>query len=428
MQILFLVHRMPYPPNKGDKIRSFAELKAMSAKHEVDLFCFYDDPADAGYIADLRKYSRSCNAEFLSPMGSRVRALLALAQHKPFSLAYYYTASMRAQVQQALAQRTYDLVFVFSSAMAQYSEGAAVPVVTDFVDVDSDKWAQYASHSRGPSSWLWGYEARALGRYEEAVARRSAANVFCTEAEANTFAGRAPLGSVHVLQNSLDVNFFDPQKVEITPEIRALQPYAVFPGQMDYYPNVDAAEYFYRDIFPAVKAQFPGLKFVIAGRNPTRRLRRMAASDASLLVTGTVPDMRPYLRGACAAVLPLRMARGVQNKVLEAMAMGLPVITSTVVAQALPANLSSLLTIEDRPEAMAEKLVGLLREGSTPPVPMLRDATVSHFGRQEFGAQLEDIVQAARRTGQATVHATEGGMESAGGVPARDKRAISVSG
>src|SRR5581483_11961237 len=257
MRILFLAHRLPYPPNKGDKIRSFWELKAMSSRHEVDLCCFYDDKQDAAYIPEVRKFCRTCYAEPLSPIGSRIRACLALARRGVVSCAYYYSPRMANEIRGALRKRSYDLIFVFSSSMAQYAEGASVPMVADLVDVDSDKWRQYAERMHGPKSWLWAYEARQLETYEDRIAQKCAATILCTEAEAQILRSRVPGQAIYGLHNFLDMSSYCPDSVVLTPEIHALQPYIVFSGQMDYYPNVDAALHFCRDVFPLVRAQFP---------------------------------------------------------------------------------------------------------------------------------------------------------------------------
>jgi glycosyltransferase involved in cell wall biosynthesis len=253
---------------------------------------------------------------------------------------------------------------------------------------------------RAPRSWLWTYEARQLARYEDAVARRFSATILCTEAEARILRKRVPGSPVFAVNNFLDMSSYDPEATSVTAEVRALQPYVVFSGQMDYYPNVDAAEYFCREVFPAVRAQMPELKFVIVGRNPAPSVRRLAA-DPAIQVTGAVPDVRPYLRGAAAAVAPLRIARGVQNKVLEAMAMGVPVVTSGAVAAALPPDLAAHCGVEDDPRIMAVKLIRLLREQKTTPVASLRKAVIAHFGNPDLDLQLEAILQQAVRTGNA---------------------------
>ncbi len=404
MRILFLAHRLPFPPNKGDKIRSFWELKAISAQHQVDVFCFYDDREDATYLGETRQLCRHLYAEPISRVWSRARALFAVATRRPFSTGYFYSATMAAKVRRALREHSYDLIWVFSSSMAQYAEGSSLPKIVDFVDVDSDKWQQYAKRTRAPWSWLWAYEARQLGRYENFVARNFSASVLCTEAEAHILRRRVNSRPIYAVNNFVDGSYFDPSIVPLTPEVRGLQPYVVFTGQMDYYPNIDAAKHFYQAIFPAVRAKAPVLKFVIAGRNPVSSVRRLA-SDPAVVVTGSVPDIRPYLRGAAAAVMPLRIARGVQNKILEAMAMGLQVFVSGAVAAALPAHFSSLLVVEDDPDLMAGKLSALLSRSIKTSVPDIRAAALAAFGRAQFQEQLQTVLQKTTADSIAPGHA-----------------------
>src|SRR5271165_6957859 len=167
MRILFLVHRLPYPPDKGDKIRSFWELRTLAENHEVDLFCFYDDQNDKAYVDELHRYCRECYVEPISKFRSRVRALSSVLRGQPLSTAFFFSPTMARRVDEALRSRHYDLILVFSSSMAQYANHwPNLPRVLDLVDVDSDKWAQYSSYSRGPVSWLWKLESRRLLRYE----------------------------------------------------------------------------------------------------------------------------------------------------------------------------------------------------------------------------------------------------------------------
>ena len=357
MRILFLAHRLPYPPNKGDKIRSFWELKTMSRHHEVDLFSFYDDPEDKLQIEKLRPYCRSCYAEPVSRFGSRMRAAFALVEGKPFSTAFYSSTDMSESVTKSVLARAYDLVFVFGSSMVQYASLCpGVPRVVDLVDVDSDKWAQYSDYSRGPLRWLWRLEARRLAVYECAVVRDFSNTLLCTEAEARLLRRKASIGPINVLENWLNLEYYRPEAIVVPEEIRRIQPYLIFTGTMDYFPNVDAVEFFCKDVFPEVRKKIPNLRFVIAGRNPSARVKRLA-QDSSVEVTGTVRDIRPYLQAASVAVAPMRMARGVQNKILEALAMDIPVVASSVAASALPQELRSLLVAEREAGALADRIV-----------------------------------------------------------------------
>jgi polysaccharide biosynthesis protein PslH len=396
MRILFLAHRLPYPPNKGDKIRSFRELAAMSRSHEVDLFSFYDQPEDADYFTDVRRYCRELYAEKVSWPRSRAQALLALALGRPFTPAYFHSPSMAQRIRQALESRHYDLVFAYSSSMAPYLESARhLPRVLDMVDVDSDKWTQFAEHARPPASWLWSAEGRRLAASERLWAKEFSLTLLSTSAEAQIMEQASPGARIEAFENPIDVKFFDPAVVETTPGIRALQPYIIFTGSMDYFPNVDAVTYFYREVFPAIRADIPNARFVIAGRNPSRAVRQLS-SDSSVHVTGTVTDVRPYLRGASVAIAPLRVARGVQTKILEAMCMGLPVAASGKAAMALPAGLIREVQVEDDPQRLAAFLIGKLRSPASQPA-QTRRAVLDHVSDQHWEAQLEGLLGRAVR-------------------------------
>ena len=391
MRILFLAHRLPYPPNKGDKIRSFRELEALSQRHEVDLFCFYDQPEDRHYFPDVRRYCREFYVEKVSWPGSRARALLAFVLGRPFTTAFFHSPGMARRVADALHSRNYDLIFVFSSSMAPYVESAShIPRVLDMVDVDSNKWTQYADHTRSPISWLWRVEGRRLAEHEKRWARRFSVTLLCTPAETKILKSIVPDAKIEALHNQMDTSYFDSTTIEAPPEIAAWQPYIIFTGSMDYFPNVDAVTFFYREVFPLIRGALPQARFVIAGRNPTRAVRRLRR-DPAVWVTGTVSDVRPYLRGASAAVAPLRIARGVQTKILEAMAMGLAVAVSSRAAKALPECLLSKTRVEDDPRRLAAFLIEKLR-GPTSYETDARRAVLEYFAGLCWEDRLEDAL------------------------------------
>jgi len=403
MRILFLAHRLPYPPDKGDKIRSFFELKTLSGRHDVDLLCFYDYAEDEQYLNDLRAYCHSVYAERLSWLSSRLRAFNALCTRHCFTLEYFHSPSMRRRVREALERTKYDLIFVFSSSMAQFVEDVdSVPRILDMVDVDSDKWRQYAQQSTYPNAWVWCREADLLSEYEKKITEHFPLTLVCTTAEAEVLRRRTTSANIKVLGNRLDESYWDPQATSVPSEIVSWQPYVIFTGSMDYFPNVDAAVYFCRECLPRLRRIVPGLRFVIAGRKPTRSVRRLA-SESHVIVTGAVPDMRPLLRGAEAAVAPLRVARGVQNKVLEAMAMDLPVISTSKVASALPGPLASYLWVEDDPGRMAKRIAEVVQYGSPIVSGKIRAALIEHCGSQNSERHLEElIVQVLEKDRRAT--------------------------
>lgn len=392
MRILFIVHRTPYPPNKGEKMRAFWELQALAKRHEVDLICFYDDPKDKEYAHELNQYCRHYYLEKLSYFWSRARAISALLLGKSFSTAFFCSRTMARNIKSAMDLRTYDKVLVFSSSMAQYVEATNnIPKLLDMVDVDSDKWEQYANRSRWPLSWVWRREARSLAAYESRLVRGFSTTVVCTDAEAELLRSKAPVGEIQVLENFLDVDQYDPRKISLSDQIRSWQPYVIFSGSMDYFPNVDAARYFCREVLPLIRSELPGTRFVIAGRNPHRSIAELG-SDPAVQITGSVPDIKPYICGAAAAVVPMRIARGVQNKVLEALAGGIPVVSSTAAASALPENLRSLLVVADTPREFAAGVSRILRHGSDISSVELRGALKRHYENLDLQSQLDRLM------------------------------------
>ena len=392
MNVLFIAHRTPYPPNKGDKLRSLWELKELSKCSDVDLLAFYDDPGDGDYVDELKKFCRHVYLEKLPFVRSRVNALRFLLRGRSVTTGFFYSAQMAAKVDALLKTGVHDRVVVFSSSMAQYVEKTEIFKVLDLVDVDSDKWQQYAQRQSGPSKWLWRREGRLLGEYEARMAKEFSCTLVCTEGEAALLRSKATEGSIEVLQNFLDVNRYDPTDVTLPEEVRRWQPYLVFSGSMDYFPNVDAVTYFCREIFPLIHKQLPSVRLVIAGRNPIRAVRKLVSSG-QVELTGSKPDLRPYLAGAAAAVVPMRIARGVQNKILEALATGIPVISTSAAANALPESLRSLLSVADTPDGFSTAVIRSLRDGGPIPPVCLRSTLKDYMERLDLPRQLEMLVR-----------------------------------
>jgi len=394
MRILYIAHRVPYPPNKGDKIRAFWQLRQLSREHAVDLFCFCDDPEDEKHAHDLERYCDRLYVERKSLIWSRVRALYGLLRGQPFSVGFFYSRQLAQRISSALSSLCYDRIVVFSSSMAQYVEGVAtIPKVLDLVDVDSDKWRQYADHSSWPLSWLWRRESQLLAMYEARLVKSFSVAVVCTDAEAQLLRKTAHEGEIEVLQNFVDVDRFDPGLGSIPDSIRGLQPYIIFSGSMDYRPNVDAVLFFYREVFPLIRREVPEVRLVIAGRNPDRSVAALSVNPA-VNVTGSVADMRPYLWGAAAAVVPLRIARGVQNKILEALAAGIPVVSTTAAAMALSQEMRSLLAIADTPEDISAWVIQWLQKGAHLSSLQLRTNLKNYIDNLDLHSQLQRILLA----------------------------------
>ncbi|RZL35553.1 MAG: TIGR03087 family PEP-CTERM/XrtA system glycosyltransferase [Rubrivivax sp.] len=338
MKILYLVHRLPYPPNKGDKVRSYHLLKHLAARHEVHLGTFIDDPDDEQHLPRVREWCASLHAAHLNPRSAKLWSLRGLLTGEALSLPYYRDAGLQAWVDETAARVGFDAIVVFSGVMAQYTRKLGrVKTLVDFVDVDSAKWRDYAPEHAWPMSWLYRREFTKLLAFEQRVAREAACSFFVTESEVALFRELSPGQPLNLaaLGNGVDAEFFTPDAARASPFVADELP-LVFTGAMDYWPNVDAVTWFASDILPALRERFPALRFHIVGRAPTPAVQALA-SDA-VRVTGTVPDVRPYLQHAAAVVAPLRLARGIQNKVLEAMAMARPVVAASACVRAITAN------------------------------------------------------------------------------------------
>ncbi|RYE03951.1 MAG: TIGR03087 family PEP-CTERM/XrtA system glycosyltransferase [Sphingomonadales bacterium] len=333
--ILFLAHRVPYPPDRGDKIRGFNILKYLSTKKRVHLIAFADDPKDLKQKGGLAKYTgnRSIIWRAKSQMKAGFQALLS---HRPISLTAFDNDAVRESVENILARHAIDTIFVFSSQMAQYLPARPHQrVIMDFVDMDSAKFAAYAQTSKGPMGWMLGREARLLLAHEKAIAARADASLFVSEAEAELFRKRTGADRVHVVENGIDTDFFDPSAA--FKRIDTMGQSIVFTGQMDYRPNVEGVIWFVETILPHIRLVHPDARFMIVGRNPTDAVKALG-KQPGVTVVGEVADVRGWLAQAAVVVAPLKLARGIQNKVLEGMAMARPVVASEAAATGIEHN------------------------------------------------------------------------------------------
>jgi sugar transferase (PEP-CTERM/EpsH1 system associated) len=345
--LLYLVHRMPYPPNKGDKVRSYHLLRHLMARHRVFVGTFVDDLEDQPHVDTLRALCTSLHAVRLHPGRSRIGSLAGLLDGQALTLHYYRDAGLRRWVEETVRRESIDAVVVYSSSMAQYADGLGLPLLVDFVDLDSAKWTQYAELHAWPMSWLYRREGVHLLAYERALAARSACSFFVTRRETELLLRQAPecADLVDAMGNGVDAKFFAPDPARPSPFAEG-ELSVVFTGVMDYWRNIDAVSWFAQEMLPGLRERWPALRFHIVGRNPTPAVHALA-SDA-VAVSGTVPDVRPYLQHAAVVVAPLRLARGLQNKILEAMAMGRPVVAARDCGGAIAAPAGAELLLADQ--------------------------------------------------------------------------------
>jgi len=363
-EILFLAHRVPFPPDRGDKIRSHHVLKALAALAPVHVATFADDAADLACEAELARVAAThCLVQRTKPLAWA--ALEALASGRPVSLPAFASARIRAYLGEILSTRPIAAIYVFSSQMAQYVPAEfAGRVVMDFVDVDSAKFEAYAQRAVQPARTLYAREARLLAGVEREVASRATISLLATPEEAELF--RTRLGpataDVRALGNGIDAARFDPALVAPEPALSGEGPHIVFTGQMDYAPNVAAVVRFATRILPAIRRVIPTARFHIVGRSPTAPVLALAGRDG-VRVHGRVEDMRTWLAGADLVVAPLEIARGVQNKVLEAMAMARAVLASPEAAIGIAAFPGREIAIAGDDATFAARATALLGDG-----------------------------------------------------------------
>jgi len=348
--LLFLAHRVPYPPDKGDKIRAWHLLEHLSRRYRVHLAAFVDDPEDWRHCDKVRSVCASTYFAGLNPHLGKLRALTGLLTGDPLTLPYYRHAGMQAWVDAHLRGGV-DRVLAYSSAMARFvmpltpnpspaggrGELQASPRdvqlgrthrVMDFVDIDSDKWRQYATTKSWPLSWLYRREGERLLRWERKVAAAFDASFFVSATEAADFRALAPESAARIgyYNNGVDADYYSPERTYANPYPAGVEAVA-FTGAMDYWPNMDAVDWYAREVLPVLRASCPNLLFAIVGSRPPAQVQALATLPG-VLVTGRVDDVRPWLAHARVVVAPLRIARGIQNKVLEGMAMARTVVAT----------------------------------------------------------------------------------------------------
>ena len=328
--LLLLVHRIPYPPNKGDKIRSYHLLEYLAERFDVHLAAFVDDPTDMQYQSILDSKCKSKCLIALDPKKAKLRSLKGLISNQALSVPYYYNRRLDQWVTDSIKQHNIKKFVVFSSSMAQYAYkhfNKDSSSILDFVDIDSDKWGQYAKSQRWPYSWIYHRESEKLLEFEKAMAKRFDLSLFVSRVEAELFQSMLndETVSVSYYNNGVDYDHFDPA-AQLPSPYSGSDPVIVFTGAMDYWANIDGVVWFASEILPNITAQLPKTRFYIVGGNPSADVVNLASD--SVVVTGRVEDIRPYIQFADLAVAPLRIARGVQNKVLEAMSFNKPVVAT----------------------------------------------------------------------------------------------------
>jgi sugar transferase (PEP-CTERM/EpsH1 system associated) len=354
LRILFLSQRVPYPPNRGDKITTWRLVDRMRRSHEVTCVAFAHDRDDILAARELDAMGIPTLPIRYHDRWKRLRSTPLLLSGTPLTLGVYGSRRLQATVDRLMPQM--DLAYAYSSSMGAFLEKHAdKPRIMHLGELDSDKWRQYPERVGFPMNLIYRREARTLLEFERRIATTFSENVLCTPVEQAIFRERIPGASSTVLRNGVDLAYYKP--TGSAPWLGHI----VFTGVMNYYPNVDACTFFVNEIFPIVQREFPNAKFTIVGSNPSPEIHKLGRT-IGVSVTGYVADTRKILRTAAVSVAPLRIARGIQNKVLEALAMGVPVVATNSAAQGVAGGAGRDYLVADDAASFAEAVCKLLRD------------------------------------------------------------------
>jgi sugar transferase (PEP-CTERM/EpsH1 system associated) len=359
--LLFISHRIPFPPDKGEKIRGYNLIMHLAKRYRIYLGCVIDDPADARHLAYLRTICTEVAGFNIDKRRQKLTALARFRPGRPLMLDYYFHPGLQRWVNETAANHAIDVVYIFCTAMAPYAlHLRAKAKILDMQDVDSEKWAIYARQSRWPARAIWRREARTLLAYERHAVMQCDRTFLVTEEETRRFAELAPETADRLtwVQMGVDVDRFSPD-IPFESPYAGEGPHLVFTGNMDYWPNADAVVWFAAAVLPLVRARIPGAQFHIVGANPGPDVQQLA-KQPGVHVTGRVADIRPYVANATVSVAPLRMARGIQNKVLEAMALGRPVVASAQAFEGVRAVPGRDLLVADDADSMAQAIIEII--------------------------------------------------------------------
>lgn len=395
MRILMLTQRLPYAPNRGDRIRAHHMLRTLQQHGDVDLVSLVHDDEEASHVNEMRSWVGSVTALPVSRVRSYASAALALPTRIPLTHAMLDAPGIRRTLSALCDRQPPDVVFAYCSSMARFAMQAPLnrfPMVLDFVDVDSRKWRDMAGTTPQPLSWIYRREASTLGVFEARAARHAATALVVNEREAENARALAHDANIQILPNGVELERLRPQ----TPP--SAQPRVVFCGVMNYAPNSDGMAWFVENVWPLVRARRPDATLAVVGPDPSPAFRALCARDLSITVTGWVPDVRDWLWDSAVAVAPLHVARGVQNKALEAIAAGLPIVITDAVAGGLPPQAMPASRIANTAGDFAEHVVSLL---GLDPAARRGIAESSDLGELTWARTLTPLVSILERAASA---------------------------
>jgi sugar transferase (PEP-CTERM/EpsH1 system associated) len=370
LKILFLSHRIPFPPNKGEKIRTFHQLKYLCEQgHQISVLAPYESQDEVTFFQELQKHY-AVRAEGVALTNKVYRLCSGLLKGKALSVSNFYSQKLQQQVDETLCQGQFDAVICTASSMAEYVFNSNAPCLVqheisprlymDFMDLDSDKWRQYAQRASFPMSYVYRREQRLIAEFERQIVERFNACFFITDAETQLFKQNAPIANnIFAIENGIDTTAFKPAAV--MPELAP--PVLLFTGVMDYAPNIDAVLWFTEHVWQDILRRWPDAQFIVAGMNPNDKVQALTKTQG-ITVTGFVDDIMPYFARANIFVAPFRIARGVQNKVLQAFACGIPVISTPMGAEGIRCKQDESILLAESAEDFIKHIISLTTDAA----------------------------------------------------------------
>lgn len=393
MRVLVLTHRLPYAPNRGDRLRAYHTLRGLTARANVELVSLVHDAEEASHVDDVRAVVPDVTALHVPKARNYLQAALKLASATPVTHCLLDSPGMAGALDEIVRRRPPDVVLAYCSGMARFALApplARIPLVLDFIDIDSRKWQDLGETASPPMSWIYRREAATLGTFEARAARHASAAVVVNEREASVARNLAPDANIHIVRNGVEIEYLRPRNAP-QPSSRV-----VFCGVMNYGPNEQGMQWFVRHVWPLVRAERKDATLAIVGSDPTAALRVTCATDSSIEITGRVADVREWLWQSAVAIAPLQVARGVQNKALEAIAAGLPIVITGAVAAGLP-SVAAAACVADNPEAFARSVLHYLALAPEERRERAASADLSSLQWTSTLSPLWSLIDAARR-------------------------------
>jgi sugar transferase (PEP-CTERM/EpsH1 system associated) len=401
MRILVLTHRLPYAPNRGDRLRAFHMIHELREHADIELVSLVHDDEEASHVDEVRAFVSRVTTLRVTPFRSRANAAAALLTGTPLTHALLDAAGINTALRDIVDARPPDVVFAYCSGMARFAMQPPldhIPFVLDFVDVDSQKWRDMAAASRGPKSWIYRREAVTLGAFEARAAHLAATSLVVNEREAEIARTLAPGASIQVMPNGVELDRLRP----IHPPTD--NPRVVFCGVMSYAPNAEGMTWFVQKVWPLVRATRSDATLSVVGPDPSPAFRALCAHDPSITVAGRVPDVREWLWESAVGIAPLQVARGVQNKALEAIAAGLPIVMTEAVAGGLPLEAAYASRVANTPAQFAGHVLSLLAQSPEQRRAMAASANFNALTWDRTLSPLWPIFEMAARRHLITTH------------------------